>query len=30
MSSLTDLLVRMGCAQYTDKEIAAAIPGVLD
>jgi len=30
MSSLTDLLVGMGCAQYTDKEIAAAIPGIVD
>jgi len=30
MSSLTDLLVGMGCAQYTDKEIATAIPGIVD
>jgi len=30
MSSLTDLLVGMGCAQYTNKEIAAALPGILD
>jgi len=30
MSSLTDLLVGMGCAQYTDSKIAAAIPGILD
>jgi len=30
MSSLTDMLVGMGCAQYTDKEIAAAIPGIVD
>jgi len=30
MSSLTDLLVGMGCAQHTSKEIAAAIPGIVD
>jgi len=30
MSSLTDLLVGMGCAQYTDKKIAAAIPGIIE
>jgi len=30
MSSLTDLLVGMGCAQYTDNKIAAAIPGILN
>jgi len=30
MSSLTDLLIGMGCAQHTDKEIAPAIPGILD
>jgi len=30
MGSLIDLLVGMGCAQYTDNEIAIAIPGILD
>jgi len=30
MGSLTDLLVGMGCAQYTDNKIAAATPGILD
>jgi len=30
MGSLNDLLIEMGCAQYTDQEIAAAVPGILD
>jgi len=30
MGSLNDLLIGMGCAQYTDREIAAAVPGILD
>jgi len=30
MGSITDLLVGMGCAEYTDNKIAAAIPGILD
>jgi len=29
MSSLTDLLDGMGCAQYIDKKIAAAILGIV-
>jgi len=30
MGSLTDLLIGMGCAQYTDNKIAAAMPGILE
>jgi len=30
MSSLTDMLIGMGCAQYTDNKIAVAMPGILE